>query len=208
MGWGRNIGDVVMNRNLLILGADRYGLAARETAQAMGCFENIAFLDDRTEEMPDGSKILGKLNEFKNFASEYSYIFAAIANPEIKLDLLKKIKEITPYKIATLVSPRAYVSPTAQIMEGSMVEAMAVVNTGTVISVGCIIEAGCVVNHCSMCCDGVHMACNATVADNTLVPTGTFIDSGVVYKGDNMDVNDLFFEAEKRCYAARKECED
>lgn len=186
-----------MNKNLLIIGAGCCGLAARETAQAMGCFENIAFLDDNIKEMPDGSKILGVVDDFENFVSEYSNVFVAIANPEIKLNLLQKIKETTPYKIATLVSPRAYISPTAQIMQGSLVEAMATINTGSVIATGCIIGAGSVVNHCSMCCDGVHLECNATVADNTLVPAGTFIDSGVVYKRDTINVNDLFFDAEK-----------
>ena len=184
-----------MNKNLLVIGAGCCGLAARETAQAMGCFGKIAFLDDNIKELPDGSRILGVVNDLADFVTEYSNVFVAIANPEIKLNLLKKIKETTPYEIATLVSPRAYVSPNAQIMQGSLVEAMATINTGSVIATGCIIGAGSVVNHCSMCCDGVHLECNATVADNTLVPAGTFIDIGMVYKRDSMNVNDLFFEA-------------
>ena len=184
-----------MNKNLLIIGAGCCGMAAKETAEAMGCFEKISFLDDNIKEMPDGSKILGVVDDFENFVIDYSNIFVAIANPEIKLNLLKRKKETTPYKIATLVSPRAYISPTAQIMPGSLVEAMAIVNTGSVIAEGCIIGAGSVVNHCSMCCDGVHLECNAVVADNTVVPAGTDIDSGVVYKRDIIEANDLFFEA-------------
>lgn len=187
-----------MNKNLLIIGAGCCGLSAKETAEAMGCFEKISFLDDNTKEMPDGTKVLGGINDFENFVMDYSNIFVAIANPEIKLNLLKKIKETTPYKIATLISPRAYISPTAQIMQGSLIEAMAIVNTGSVIAQGCIIGAGSVVNHCSMCCDGVHLECNAVVADNTIVPAGTDIDSSVVYKRDASGVNDLFFDAEKR----------
>ena len=184
-----------MNRNLLIIGAGLCGLSAKETAEAMGCFDKISFLDDAVKEMPDGSEILGTINDFENLVMDYSNIFVAIANPEIKLNLLQKIKETTPYKIATLVSPRAYISPTAQVMPGSLVEAMAIVNTGSVIAEGCIIGAGSVVNHCSMCCDGVHLECNAVVADNTVVPAGTDVGSGVVYKRDAVDVNDLFFEA-------------
>ena len=186
-----------MNKNLLIIGAGCYGLAAKETAEAMGCFEKISFLDDKIKEMPDGSKTLGVINGFENFVRDYSHIFVAIVNPEIKLNLLKRIKETTSYKIATLISPRAYISPTAQIMQGSLVEAMATVNTGSVIAVGCIIGAGSIVNHCSMCCEGVHLECNAVVADNTLVPAGTDISSGVVYKRKSMDINDFFFDAEQ-----------
>lgn len=186
-----------MNENLLIIGANCCGLAAKETAEAMGCFEKIGFLDDKVKEIPDGSKVLGVVADFENFVLEYAYIFVAIANPEIKLNLIQKIKEKTPYTIATLISPKAYISPTAQIMQGSLVEAMATINTNSVVAVGCIIGAGSVVNHSCMCCDGVHLECNATVADNTLVPAGTFIDSGEVFKRDTIDVNDFFFNAEK-----------
>ena len=65
----------------------------------------------------------------------------------------------------------------------SVIEPMAVIHTDVVISVGCIISAGAVVNHASMCCDGVHVDCNATVAGNTVVPAGTKVKSGEVYEG-------------------------
>lgn len=185
-----------MNKNLLIIGAGCCGLSAKETAEAMGCFDEISFLDDNIKEMPDGSKVLGSVNDFEKFASEYSNVFVAITNAELKLSLLKRIKETTPYKIATLISPRAYISPSAQIMQGSLVEAMATINTGSVISVGCIIGAGSVVNHCSMCCDGVHLECNAIVAENTLVPAGTSINSGEVFKRNHIDINDFFLKTE------------
>lgn len=181
-----------MNKNLLIIGAGCCGLSAREIARDMGCFGKIAFLDDKVTKTHDGTEVLGKICDFENFALEYGNVFVAVANPQFKLDLLKKIKETTPYKIATLVSPRAYISPTAQIMQGSIVEAMATVNTGAVVSTGCIVGAGSVVNHCSMLCDGVHLECNASVADNALVPAGTFVESGTFFKSGFSDVNDLF----------------
>lgn len=182
-----------MNKNLLIIGAGCCGLSAKETAEAMGSFGKISFLDDNIKETSGGIKVLGTVDEFANFVLDYSYIFVAIANPEIKMHLTKKIKETTTYKIATLISPRAYISPSAQIMEGSLVEAMAVVNTGSVIAAGCIIGAASVVNHCSVCCEGVHLECSAIVADNTIVPAGTFVDSGEVFLKKITNVNDLFF---------------
>ena len=186
-----------MNKTLLLIGGGCCGLAAKEIAEDMGCFEKISFLDDNVKKMPDGSKILGTVEDLENFAAEYSNVFVAIGNPEIKLNLLKRIKDTTTYRIATLISPKAYISPTAQIMQGSIVEAMAVVNTGSVIAEGCIIGAGSVVNHCSMCCAGVHMECNATVADKTIVPAGTDIGSGTVFKRDTIETTDFFFDAEK-----------
>ena len=90
---------------------------------------------------------------------------------------------------------QAYISPSAQIMNGCIIEPMAVVHTGCVIAVGCIISAGAVVNYNSMCCEGGHIDCNATVEGYCLVPAGTDVCSGVVYKKkDTVRTEDLFFD--------------
>ena len=52
------LGDVKMNKNLLIIGAGCCGLAAKETAEDMGCFEKIGFIDDNIRELPDEIPIL------------------------------------------------------------------------------------------------------------------------------------------------------
>ena len=186
-----------MNNNLLIVGAGIYGVVAEEIAESMGCFGKIGFVDDNVKTTPNGIEVIGTTDSLDELACEYSHIIVAIGNPEVRLSLLQRIEETTPFMIATLVSPRAYVSPSAQIMKGSIVEPMAVVHTGAVISVGCIISAGAVVNHASMCCDGVHVDCNATVAGVTLVPAGTKIKSGEVYDRQKVEINDLFFNPEE-----------
>ena len=187
-----------MNNNLLIAGAGIYGIVAKEIAESMKCFEKIAFVDDNSRKTtPNGIEVIGTCDDIENLAADYSNIIVAIGNPEVRLSLIRKIEEETPFKIVTLVSPYAYVSPSAQIMKGTIVEPMAVIHTGAVLAVGCIVSAGAVVNHASMCCDGVHVDCNATVAGMTLVPAGTKIKSGEVYDRKTVDANDLFFNPEE-----------
>ena len=187
-----------MNKNLLIVGAGVYGLVAFEIAVDMGCFEKIDFVDDERKTTPNGIDVIGTTRDIDELAIEYRYIIVAIGNPKARLSLLRRIKEETPYCIASLVSPKAYVSPTAQIMDGCIIEPMAVVHTGCVISFGCIISAGAVVNHSTMCCDGVHVDCNATVEGYCLVPVGTNISSGEVYKRkETIQPEDLFFYSQK-----------
>lgn len=172
-----------MNRNLLIIGAGIYGIVAKEIAESMNCFEKIDFVDDNEKSTPDGISVIGTTNDLGEFACRYSDAIVAIGDSNVRLSLIKKLEEETLLNVATLISPRAYVSPTAQIMNGSVIEPMAVIHTDAVISVGCIISAGAVVNHASMCCDGVHVDCNATVAGNTVVPAGMKVKSGEVYEG-------------------------
>ena len=187
-----------MNKNLLIVGASTYGVVASEIAADMGCFEKIDFVDDERKTTPNGIGVVATTRDIDELAIEYSNIIVAIGNPDVRLSLLKKIKEKTPYRIVSLVSPKAYVSPSAKIMSGCIIEPMAVVHTGCVICPGCIISAGAVVNHATMCCDGVHVDCNATIEGYCLVPAGTKICSGEVYKRKGaIKPEDLFLDPKK-----------
>lgn len=169
-----------MNKNLLIVGAGTYGVVASEIARAMGCFDKIGFADDGRTQTPDGVPVVGTTQQLNDLAAAFGSIVVAIGNPQVRLSLLEKIREM-PYRIVSLVSPQAYVAPTAQIASGCIIEPMAVVHTGCVLEEGCLISAGAVVNHASKCCRGVHVDCNATVAGYSLVPAETKVCSGEVY---------------------------
>ena len=171
-----------MSRNLLIVGASTYSVVAYEIATDMACFDKIDFIDDNRKTTPNGISVVGTAQDVFALASEYSDIIVAIGNPDVRSSLLKKFKEETPYKIATLISPKAYVSPTAQIAGGCVIEPMAVVHSGCTVSEGCFISAGAVVNHASACGECVHVDCNATVEGYCTVPKKTKISAGEVYK--------------------------
>ncbi len=171
-----------MNKNLLIVGASTYGRVASEIAADMGCFGKIDFIDDIRKATHNGIEVVGTTQDICTLSLEYGNIIVAIGDPKIRLSFLKKIKEETPFRIVSLVSPKAYVSPSAQVMSGCIIEPMATVHTGCVISSGCIISAGAVVNHTSMCCEGVHVDSNATVEGYCIVPASTKVCSGEVYK--------------------------
>ncbi len=151
-----------MNSNLLILGAGQYGQVAKEIAESMGCFEKIDFLDDHSEIAID------KLGNYEMYSQEYSYAIVAIGNADIRLEYIRKLEEAL-FKIAILVSPRAYVSPSAQLMKGTIVEPMAVVNANAVVEIGVIICAGAIVNHNVTVGDGCLLQCGSIVAAGTLM---------------------------------------
>lgn len=187
-----------MNKNLLIVGASTYAVVASEIATDMGCFEKIDFVDDARNTTPNGIEVVGTTKDMDKLALEYSNIVVAIGNPNVRLALLNRIKQETSYRIVSLISPKAYISPNAQIGEGCIIEPMAVVHTGCMIATGCIISAGAVINHVSMCCDGVHVDCNATVEGYCFVPAGTNICCGEVYKRkETINVGNLFLDSQR-----------
>ena len=171
-----------MNKNLLIVGAGVYGLVAKEIAEDMGCFDKIDFIDDNAERAFDGSKIIGQVADIGNLEGYYKDVVVAIGNQDIRIALIQKIKSETSCSIVSLISPRAYVAPSAIIGEGCIIEPMATVHAACNLGVGCLISAGAVVNHAAVCCDGVHIDCNATVLGYTKVSPATKVCSGTVYK--------------------------
>lgn len=82
-------------------------------------------------------------------------------------------------------------------MPGCIIEPMAVIQSMSIISKGCIISAGSVVNHTCMCCDGVHVEANSTIAASTLVPAGTRVKCGEVFGRKTMDINEFFLNPEE-----------
>lgn len=171
-----------MNNSLLIVGASTYAVVASEIAADMRCFDKIDFIDDNRKTTPSGIEVVGTTEDIAKLAERYGNVVVAIGNPQVRLSLLGRIRAEASCRIASLVSPRAYVSPLAKVMDGCIIEPMAVVHADCVISEGCIISAGAVVNHASVCGEGVHVDCNATVEGYTTVPASTKVHCGSVYK--------------------------
>ena len=162
-------------KSLLILGAGQYGQVVRETAEAIGCFSKIAFLDDNS------LLAIGKMMEYKRFAQEYANAFVAMGNPQLRKQWLDRL-ELAGYDLPVLIHPKAYVSPSAVLGKATIVEAMAVVNTEAVVEIGGLLCAGCVVNHNAHVLPVCQIDCNAVVASNATVPEGTKVCSGMVYE--------------------------
>ena len=81
-----------MNKNLLIVGAGTYAVVAYEIAKDMGCFEKIDFIDDARETAPNGINVVGTTRDMIKIAAEYGNAVVAIGNAEIRLSLLKRLK--------------------------------------------------------------------------------------------------------------------
>ena len=162
-------------KNLLILGAGQYGCVVRETAEALGLFERIDFLDD------ENPIAVGKMAEYVDLRGTYSCAFVAMGNPELRKQWLEKLEQ-AGYELPVLVHPSAYVSPSAVLGKASIVEPMAVVNTAAVVEMGGLLCAGCVVNHNAHVLAVCQIDCNAVVASNAVVTEGTKVASGTVYE--------------------------
>ncbi len=171
-----------MNNNLLIIGAGIYSLIAAEIAEDMGVFGSIDFADDARQFSVSGKTVIGTTAQLDQLLKQYHFVVVAIGNPQVRMGLISRLEQNENCRIATLISPRAYVSPSAKIGEGCIIEPMAAVHSKCVLESGCFISAGAVVNHESKCCRGVHIDCNATVMGGSTVPQNAKVCGGEVYR--------------------------
>lgn len=161
--------------NLLILGAGGHGRVVRETAQATGLFEKIAFLDDAAEDA------LGKLEEFPRFLEEFDCAFVAMGNPRLRREYQTRL-ESHGVRLPTLIHPRSAVSPTAKVAPGTVIMAGAVVQTNAMIGGGCILSAGAIIDHDARLGDYCHINAGAIVPSMAVVPENTKVDYGQIFR--------------------------
>ena len=180
------MGMELMNKNLLILGAGGHGRVVKETAEAMGCFDKIDFLDDIS-----GSAI-GKCADFQQYTGMHKFAFVAFGNNELRYEWMVKLIEFG-FKLPTLIHPTAYVSPSATIGEGSIVIAKAAVNANSTIGKGCIISLGALVDHDCHIGECAHINTGAVVKAGSKVERLTKIDAGSIYSGEKK-VEEYSFE--------------
>lgn len=166
----------MMNKNLLILGAGQYGTVVKEIAEEMGCFENIAFLDDSfgTDNPNYHEEAIGKIEALDEHRTNYTYAIPAIGNADKRLELMSLLEE-NGYRIPVIVSTRAYVSKSVQLQKGVVVEPLAGVHANVVIGAGTYLSMGAVVNHNSVVLEGCHIDNNAVVMSGALVVAKTYI---------------------------------
>ena len=162
-------------KKLLILGAGGYGRTVYELAQTLGCYEKIAFLDDRKSE----KNVLGGCDEYPMFCDDETAVYPAFGNNEIRMRWLDQLMD-EGIPVPAMIHPSAYVSPSAKIGTGTVVLTRAVVSTTTRLGNGCLINIGALVDHDCVLEDGVHLAPGAIVKANNHLPAGLKVESGEV----------------------------
>lgn len=164
-----------VNSDLIILGAGQYGAVVKEIAESMELFDTISFLDDKNP------IAVGKICEYERLTEKYRYAFVAIGNPNVRAELLQKLKS-AGYTLATLISPKACVSPLATVGGGSVIEPMAVVQANATVGEGCLVCAGAVIKHNATLKNICYIDCGAVVMPDAVVHSKTKVEANSVYR--------------------------
>lgn len=172
-----------MKKTLILLGGGGHCKSCIDVIEQEDRYA-IAGILDKTERV--GTRIfdypiIGTDEEIGRLALNHSFLVTVgqIKSPATRIALYGKLKEVGA-KIATIVSPRAYLSPHARLGEGSIVMHGATVNAGATIGSNCIINSHALVEHDAVIHDHCHIATGAIINGGVQIGAQTFIGSRVM----------------------------
>lgn len=165
---------------LVILGAGGHGREVAEIAadaEQAGGPRLVGFLDDDAARWGtdlDGVPVVGGWDWLREQDRQRLGVAVAVGRPEVTARLLDRV-EAEGFRIARVISPRAYVSPRAELHDGCLVFPFVSIHTRAVVGAGTTLNVGASLSHDTR----VGRACNinpgARLAGLVTVGDGAYI---------------------------------
>jgi sugar O-acyltransferase (sialic acid O-acetyltransferase NeuD family) len=192
-----------MMQKLILLGGGGHCKACIDVIEAEQKYEIVGILDkqDFLGEEILGYQIIGTDDDIATFVDRgYTFLVTVgqITSPAIRKKLVTLLKSYHA-RIATVVSPRAYVSKHASIGEGSIVMHDTVINASASVGEHCIINTKALVEHDAIIEDFCHISTAAVINGGTVVKHGTFFGSNAVSKEQIKTEKEAFIKAGSVC---------
>lgn len=174
-----------MKASLILIGGGGHCKACIDVIEQEGAY-TIAGILDKAELVGTqvlNCPIIGTDEEIIKLAKNHYFLITMgqIKSPATRLAIYGKLKKAGA-KIATIISPRAYLSVHARIGEGSIIMHGATVNAGATIGNNCIINSHALIEHDAVIHDHCHIATGAIINGGVDVKEQTFIGSRVMTK--------------------------
>jgi sugar O-acyltransferase (sialic acid O-acetyltransferase NeuD family) len=194
-------------KKIILIGGGGHCRACIDVIEQTGLYQILGILDQQDKL---GTKLLGykyigtddDISSYQNKNIEFLITLGQIKSPDVRKKLFNLI-QVSGNKLATIVSPRAYVSKWSSLGKGTIVMHDSLINSNTTIGDNCIIntkalvEHDCVIgNHCHIStaavvngnvniCDDTFFGSNAVSTHSTTIAKKSFIKAGTRCKGEN-----------------------
>jgi sugar O-acyltransferase (sialic acid O-acetyltransferase NeuD family) len=166
---------------ILLVGAGGHATACIDVIEQHGGFEVAGLTGSAADvgRMVLGYRVLGTDDELKVLAARYGTALIAVGQiktPDTRVRLFAQLTEMG-FRLATIVSPRAYVSAHATVGAGSIVMHGAIVNAGASVGRNCIVNSMALIEHDAKVADHCHIATAAVLNGGVRVGAGSFVGS-------------------------------
>ena len=188
-----------MKRKLILLGGGGHCKSCIDVIEQSKQFQIVGVLDTLEKV---GHKVLAydtigideKIEELVAEGCEFLVTIGQIRSQKTRAKLFAKLQKSNA-KIATVISPRAYVSRYAIIGTGTIVMHDALINAGAQIGQNCIINTKALIEHDVLIEDHCHISTAAVLNGGVKVKEGAFFGSNAVSKESVSTSKEAFIKA-------------
>lgn len=183
----------MIKHSLVLIGGGGHCRSCIDVIEQQGKYNIYGILDpnQRKETKISCYPVLGDdelLNDLIKEGHHFLITLGQIKSAAIRIVLYKKLKA-GGAKLATVISPKAYLSPAASVAEGSIVLHSAIVNAGSIIGINTIINSMSLIEHDSRIGNHVHVSTGAIINGGCTVGNESFIGSGAIIV-NNINIGD------------------
>jgi sugar O-acyltransferase (sialic acid O-acetyltransferase NeuD family) len=170
-----------VKKKLILFGGGGHCKSSIDVIEQAGQYEIVGIIDHQEQlgELVLGYKIIGTDNDIESLAkkgNEFLITVGQIESPNTRERLFNQLRQ-SNVKMATIISPRAYVSQYAQIGQGSIIMHDALVNASASIGRNCIINTKALIEHDAIIGDHCHISTGAVINGGVNIKQGTFFGS-------------------------------
>lgn len=193
--------------DLILIGGGGHCRSCIDVIESEGRYNIIGILDqkDQIGEIVSGYKVIGNDDDIFIYAQKDYFFLITIGqleNPELRIKIFNLIKKYNG-KLATVISPRAYISRTASVGDGSIIMHDALVNAHAVIGYNCIINTKALIEHDCNISSHSHISTSSVVNGGVTIGKGSFFGSNAVSKQGVKIKSNSFIKAGS-CYVKEK----
>jgi sugar O-acyltransferase (sialic acid O-acetyltransferase NeuD family) len=171
---------------IILIGGGGHCKSVIDVIEQEGKYQIVGILDvsEKIGQMVLGYEIIGEDKDLEKYKGTEVYFIITIgqihsANQRTKLfQILKQLN----LKIATVVSPLAYVSPHAKINEGTVIMHKAIVNASAAVGANCIVNTKALIEHDAVIGNNCHISTGAIINGGVIIGDNSFVGSAAVTK--------------------------
>lgn len=175
-----------MKTKLVLVGGGGHCKSCIDVIEQTGLYNIIGILDKQEKV---GMKVLryyiiGTDQKIKSLAEEgheFLVTTGQIRNSHFRQALYKTLSQYGA-KVATVISPRAYVSNYSEVKMGTIIMHDALINAGVLIGENCIINTKALIEHDAIIGDHCHISTAAIINGGVEINQGTFFGSNATSK--------------------------
>ena len=191
-------------QSLILVGGGGHCKSCIDVINSLNEYKILGILDtsDKIGQEVCGYKIVGTDDDIEKYAKQGVYFLITVGqikSSDLRIKLCSRVKNAGG-KLATIISPRAYVSESAKIGEGTIVMHDAFLNAGVNVGKNCIINTKALLEHDVTIGDNCHISTasvlngevdvgggsfvgsNSTIVQCIKIPSKTFIKAGSLVK--------------------------